>query len=100
MIDLLTGGETFDAHRIRAWAGVATDEGVGLICLVEVSDASGRLVCRFEVLLPEALRHLQPWTGSDTDAARRLLDHTLERARAAVAAASLSNLHGRHLEIT
>ena len=49
MIDLISANETAGVHHIRAWTGVATDEGVGLFCLVEVSDASGRQVCRFEV---------------------------------------------------
>ena len=100
MIDLVTVSETFDAHRIRAWSGVATDEGVGLICLVEVADRAGHLVCRFEVLLTEAARFRDPaWSGPDRDVCQRLLDHALERARAAVASSSLPNLHGRRLEV-
>jgi hypothetical protein len=101
MIDLLTASETFDAHLIRGWAGVATDEGVGLICLVEVSDPAGRLVCRFETLLPETARRGEPaWSGPDRDVCQRLLDHALQSARAAAASASLPNLHGRRLKIT
>jgi hypothetical protein len=101
MIDLVTTSETSGAYRIRAWAGVATDEGVGLICLVEITDPAGRLVCRFETLLPDTVRLRNPaWPGPDRDVCQLLLDYTLERAHAAVSSSSLPHLHGRRLEIT
>jgi hypothetical protein len=99
MIDLVSATVTFDSHTVRGWAGVATDEGVGLIGLVEVSNAA-RLVCRFEALLPEAARRRHPaWSGPDRDVCQRLLDHIFDQARAAVAAGSLAGLHGRRVEI-
>ena len=100
MIDLISASETLDGHHIRAWTGVATDEGVGLICLVEVSDAGGRQVCRFEVLLHASTQQRDAaWSGPDREVARRLQDHALDRARAAVAAGALADLHGHRFEV-
>jgi hypothetical protein len=100
MIDLVTASETFDAHLIRGWAGVATDEGVGLICLVEVTDRAGRLVCRFEVLLPATTQWSDAaWSGRDVEVAKRLLGNGIGRAREAIAAAKLADLHGRRFEV-
>jgi hypothetical protein len=100
MIDLTSASEAIAGYRVRAWSGVATDEGVGLICLVEVSDAAGRQVCRFEVLLQASTQRRRPaWAGPDREVAQRLQDHSLERVRTAVAAGALADLHGHRFEI-
>jgi hypothetical protein len=99
MIDLVSGSESVAGYSIRAWAGTATDEGVGLICLAEVSNDRG-LVCRFEVLLPAAAQlRLPAWAGPDPEVARRLLQEAQERARYAIETKTLPDLHGRRLEI-
>jgi hypothetical protein len=100
VIDLINVSETLDGYHIRAWTGVATDEGVGLICLVEVSNAAGRVLCRFEELLHASTQQRNAaWSGLDREVARRLQDHALERARHAVTAATLPDLHGHRYEV-
>jgi hypothetical protein len=98
MIDLLSTTETCAGHTLRAWSGVATDEGIGLICLVEVSDAAGKVVCRFEEFLPDSVQRQKDWPGSDSEAARRLQTEALERTRAAMTAEQLDSLHGHRFE--
>ena len=100
MIDLVTANETCDAYRLRAWTGVAVDEGVGLIAIVEVSDATGRPLARFEEFLDTSVRNLDSaWPRDDTAAARRLQSRALDRARAAVASDTLPTLNGHRFEV-
>ena len=100
MIDLISTGETVAGHHVRAWTGVATDEGVGLICLVEVSDPAGRQLCRFEEFLPATTQQHNPaWSGPDREVAHRLQNRALDRARTAIAANSLPHLHGHRFEV-
>jgi hypothetical protein len=100
MIDLISATETIDGHHVRSWTGVATDEGVGLICLVEVSDANGRQLCRFEEFLNASTqqRHAA-WSGSDREVAARLQARSLDRARQALTAGTLAHLHGHRFEV-
>jgi hypothetical protein len=101
MIDLVTANETLDGYHLRAWTGIAVDEGVGLIALVEVSDATGRPVCRFEEFLEASLRNLDPgWLRDDTAAARQLQYRALDRALAAVTANTLATLNGHRFEVS
>ena len=100
MIDLVSASETVDGHHIRAWTGVATDEGVGLICLVEVSDAAGRQLCRFEEFLPASTQQQDAaWSGADREVALRLQQRALNRARTALTAGTLPSLHGHRFEV-
>jgi hypothetical protein len=96
VIDITSTREVFGGYVIRAWSGIATDEGVGLICLVEVS-ASGLIVSRFEEFL--AAEHKgRDWPSQDAEAARVLQEFAVERARKAVAKGSLAPLHGHRFE--
>ena len=100
VLDLINATETAGEYSIRAWSGAATDEGTGLISLVEISDGKGRLVCRFELLLHDAARlKLAARRGADLDVSRRLQDTALEKARDALTREVLPSLHGRRLEI-
>jgi hypothetical protein len=100
MIDLVTANVTLDRHHLRAWSGVAVDEGVGLICIVEVSDNTGRPLARFEEFLDAAAQRTNPaWPRDDTEAARQLQEHALDRARAAIAANTLPTLNGHRVEV-
>jgi len=100
MIDLVSANEIVDGHHVRAWTGVATDEGVGLICLVEVSDAAGRQLCRFEEFLHASTQQRHPsWSGSDREVAIRLQRRALDRARTAVTADTLVQLHGHRFDV-
>jgi hypothetical protein len=96
VIDITSAREACGGYVVRAWSGIATDEGVGLICLVEVGDA-GRVVCRFEEFLPAGLRH-KDWPSGDTEAALMLQKVAVERARRAVAEGMLASLHGHRFE--
>jgi hypothetical protein len=100
VLDLLQTSETVNGYTIRAWACVATDEGVGLIALVEVSDSLGVPVCRFEVFIADSVRRLDATWPRDQDAAAAALqEHALERARIAVLGESLGELHGHRYNI-
>jgi len=99
VIDLVTASESCDAYGLRAWTGVAVDEGVGLIAIVEVSDARGRPVCRFELFLDASVRRTAPvWPADDRQAAAILQAEALGRARAAVQGGTLTELHGHRFE--
>ena len=99
MIDLITANETLDGYRVRAWTGVAVDEGIGLISIVEVTDSAGRAVCLFEEFLDASVRNLDPaWPPDDTEAARRLQSRALDRAHAAITAGQLDKLNGHRFE--
>ena len=101
MITLLRAYATASGHTIRAWTGPATDEGVGIIAMLEVSDATGRPVCRFEEFLDAAVQRTDPsWPQDDDDAARLLQERTVDRARVAVLCGKLSALHGHRYDIT
>ena len=101
MIDLLTAAETFSSWTIRAWTGLATDEGVGLISMVEVSDERGRPLCRFELFLDAVLqRRDAAWPRDDAEASRLLQQLAIERARDAALAGSLAELHGHRFDLS
>jgi hypothetical protein len=101
VIDLVTANETFDGHGLRAWSGVAVDEGVGLICIVEVSDAVGRPLARFEEFLDAAVHRNTPtWPREDAAAARQLQEQALTRARTAIAAGTLASLNGHRFDVS
>jgi hypothetical protein len=99
MIDLVTANVTLALHHIRAWSGVAVDEGVGLICMVEVSDDTGRPLARFEEFLDSFIQHKSGWPLDDTEAARQLQDRALNRARTAIAANILPTLNGHRYDV-
>ena len=99
MIDLLTAQETFGGHQLRCWSGIAVDEGVGLIAILEISDAAGRPLARFEEFLDASVRNLDSaWPPDDTEAARRLQSRALDRAHAAITAGQLDKLNGHRFE--
>jgi len=101
MIDLLSAGERFGDFQLRAWSGTAVDEGVGLIAIVEISDAAGRLLARFEEFLDATVHRSDPtWPRDDTAAARRLLEKAMDKARSEIAGDSLSTLNGHRFEVT
>lgn len=100
MIDLLKTSEAVNGYTVRAWTGLATDEGVGLIATIEVSDARGMPVCRFEEFLDAALqRSSEAWPLDDLEASRLLQERALERARSAVFAGTLGEAHGHRFDI-
>ena len=81
----MRASETVSGYTIRAWTGVATDEGVGLISMVEVCDARGLPVCRFEEFLADSVRRTDPsWPREQDAAAKALQRRAIERAREAV----------------
>ena len=99
MLDLLCASETVAGYHIRVWTGVATDEGVGLIAMVEVADARGVPVCRFEEFLDASLQRDGLWPRKGGAAAARLQEQALERGRAAVLAGTLGDAHGHRFDI-
>jgi hypothetical protein len=99
VLDLLTASETASGYTLRAWTGVATDEGVGLISLVEVSDARGAPVCRFEVFVDAAVLRNGAWPRDEREAARRLQDDAVGRARGAIFSETLHELHGHRFDV-
>ena len=99
MLDLLTAHATASEYSLRAWTGPATDEGVGLISLVEVSDARGAPVCRFEVFIDAARLRGGAWPREETEQARRLQDEAMERAAQAAVAGTLHELHGHRFDL-
>jgi hypothetical protein len=100
MIDLLRGSEHVLGYHVRAWTGVATDEGVGLISTVEVSDERGVPVCRFEEFLDASLQRTSDAWPLDNEAASRLLqERAMERARGAVLGGGLREVHGHRFDI-
>jgi len=100
VIDLITANETLSGHHLRAWTGVAVDEGVGLLSIVEVSDGRNRPLCRFEEFLDASIQHKDAaWPHDDTAAARRLQDRALDRARSAVLANTLATLNGHRFDL-
>jgi hypothetical protein len=101
VITLHRAHETVSGHTIRAWTGPATDEGVGLIAMLEVSDSTGRPVCRFEEFLDAAiLRTDASWPRDDDEASRVLQERAVDRARVAVLGGTLSALHGHRYDVT
>jgi hypothetical protein len=99
LITLLRAHETTADNTIRAWTGPATDEGVGLIAMLEVWDAAGRPVCRFEVFLPASAQGTT-WPRDEHEACRLLQERSVEMARDAVLAGTLSELHGHRYDLT
>ncbi len=99
MLDLMTTNDTVGAYSLRAWTGVATDEGVGLISMVEVADGRGTPVCRFEVFVDASILRRKAWPADETEAARRLQNQALERARNAALAETLHELHGHRFDL-
>jgi hypothetical protein len=100
MLDLLHSSESVSSYTVRAWTGVATDEGVGLIVLVEVMDGCGVPVCRFEEFLADVVRVTDPrWPGTQAEAAAALQERALERARAAVLDRKLRDVDGHRFDI-
>ena len=99
MITLLLAHETVSGYTIRAWTGPATDEGVGLIAMLEVSDAVGRPVCRFEEFLDAFIQH-KAWPHDDHEACRLLQERAVDRARVAVLGETLGALHGHRYDVS
>jgi hypothetical protein len=100
VIDLLHHTEPILDHTIRAWTGPATDEGIGIITLIEVSDSRGLPVCRFEVFLADSVRRLDTrWPLGTQAALEALQTHAIERARHAVLAATLPDLNGHRYDL-
>jgi hypothetical protein len=98
VITLLRAHETISGYTIRAWTGPATDEGVGIIAMLEVSDSTGRPVCRFEEFLDAAVQRAA-WPREDHEACRLLQEHAVDRARVAVLGEALSTLHGHRFDV-
>jgi hypothetical protein len=100
LLDLLRASETVSGYTVRAWTGVATDEGVGLIALVEVIDGRGVPVCRFEEFLADAVRIADPgWPRLQAEAAAALQERALERARSAVLGDRLRDADGHRFDV-
>jgi hypothetical protein len=100
LLDLLRASETISGYTVRAWTGVATDEGVGLISMVEVMDGRGVPVCRFEEFLADSVRRADHvWPREQDDAVRALQERALERARSAVLGGTLQDAHGHRYDI-
>jgi hypothetical protein len=100
VINLVTTSESVGGYQLRAWSGIAVDEGVGLIALVEVSDGSGRPVCRFEEFLDAAIQRTGPaWPRDDAEAARLLQERAVERARGGVLGNTLDALNGHRFDV-
>ena len=101
VIDLINANESLSGRHLRAWTGVAVDEGVGLICIIEVSDERGRQLCRFEEFLHAAIQQKSAaWPRADDAAAQQLQDRALERARTAVIANTLAQLNGHRFDVS
>ena len=98
MITHLRAQESTAGHTIRAWTGPATDEGVGLISMIEVWDASGRPVCRFELFLGTNAQDTT-WPRDEHEACRVLEERALSMARAAVVDETLTTLHGHRFDL-
>ena len=100
MLDRLRASEAIAGYTVRAWTGVATDEGVGLISMVEVMDGRGVPVCRFEAFLGDSVRIADmAWPREQDGALEALQEWALERARSAVLGGTLSELHGHRYDI-
>jgi hypothetical protein len=100
VLDLLQASETVPGYTIRAWTGVATDEGVGLISMVEVDDARGIPVCRFEEFVADSVRRTDiSWPREQDAAARSLQDRALDRARNAILGNALRATHGHRYDV-
>ncbi len=92
--------ETINGYTIRVWTGVATDEGVGLIATVEVSDDRGVPVCRFEEFVADSVRRVDPSWPREREAATGVLqERAMERARQAVLSETLSAAHGHRYDV-
>jgi hypothetical protein len=101
MLDRLRATETVSGYTIRAWTGEATDEGVGLISMVEVMDGSGVPVCRFEEFLGDGVRLVDAsWPRDVVAALVALQDRALERARSAVNGGRLHEEHGHRYDVS
>jgi hypothetical protein len=100
LIDLRHVTETVSDLTIRAWSGIATDEGVGLIVLMEVLDARGLPACRFEEFLADSVRQRdRHWPANQAAALEMLQAQAIERARAAVLAGTLAALNGHRYDV-
>jgi hypothetical protein len=100
VLDLLHTAEALNGYTIRVWTGMATDEGVGLIATVEVSDGRGVPVCRFEEFVADAVRRSDASWPQDREAAAKTLEgKALARARHAVLANELRDAHGHRFDV-
>ena len=100
MLDRIRASEALAGYTVRAWTGEATDEGVGLISMVEVMDGRGVPVCRFEEFLADSVR-LQDarWPREQRAALEALQEGALQRARNAILGATLSEVHGHRYDL-
>lgn len=99
MHDHLHHTEALGGYTIRTWTGVATDEGVGLIATVEVSDDRGVPVCRFEEFVADAVRRNDASWPRDRDASLKVLqERAVERARSAILGGALQETHGHRYD--
>jgi hypothetical protein len=88
------------SNTVRAWTGVATDEGVGLISMIEVMDGRGIPVCRFEEFIADSTRRKDAaWPRDQNDALEALQARALGRARVAVIGGTLGEVHGHRYDI-
>jgi hypothetical protein len=100
MITLLRANETVAGYTIRAWTGPATDEGVGLIAMLEVADPGGRPVCRFEEYLDASVQRARQWPRDEHEAIILLQERALDRARLALNEGTLPSLNGHRFDIS
>jgi hypothetical protein len=100
LLDLQHASETVFGYTIRAWSGIATDEGVGLIVLVEVSNSRGLPVCRFEEFLADSVRlRDRRWPPGQQKALVMLQQQAIERACDAVLAGTLPAINGHRYDV-
>ena len=100
MIEQLRAVENVFGYTVRAWTGPATDEGIGLISLVEVMDERGVPMCRFEEFIADSVRRQDPsWPRSQDAALEALQARAVERARSAVLGGTLAQLHGHRYDV-
>jgi hypothetical protein len=100
LLDRLRATETVSTYTLRAWTGVATDEGIGLITMIEVCDERGVPVCSFQEFLADSVRREDgAWPRAQDKAASALQGRALDRARSAVLAGTLQTLHGHRYDI-
>lgn len=100
MINHLTTSETSGDYTIRVWTGVATDEGVGLIAMVEVLDGRGVPVCRFDEFLADSVRRAgAAWPREQSTALEALQSAAMARARDAVLGGALQVVNGHRYDV-
>jgi hypothetical protein len=67
--------------------------------MLEVWDATGRPVCRFEVFLAASAQGTN-WPRDEHEACRLLQEQALETARGSVLGETLWELHGHRYDVT